>query len=155
MNMGNVIEYKGYYSKVEYSKEDNVLYGKIEGINDLVTFECDNVSAVHDEFQAAVDDYLEYCEKIGKKPNKVYKGSFNVRIEPELHKDIAMMAFRESKSLNEIVEEAIEEFVHPKKYLNISKLEVTDVMNEEKNNSFCYSDSNNNDYTLRVATINS
>lgn len=28
--MGNVIEYKGYYSKVEYSKEDNVLYGKLK-----------------------------------------------------------------------------------------------------------------------------
>lgn len=36
----NVLEYKGYHTKVEFDSEELVLRGKIEGINDLVDFEC-------------------------------------------------------------------------------------------------------------------
>lgn len=63
--MNNVLEYKGYYTKVEYSAEDNVLYGKIEGIRDLVNFECDTLDGVESAFQAAVDDYLALCADLG------------------------------------------------------------------------------------------
>lgn len=111
--MDNVIEYKGYQSKVEYSKEDNVLHGKIEGIKDLVTFECDSASDVRKEFEAAVDDYLEFCKECNKEPNKAYKGSFNVRIDPEMHREIAMMAIKKNTSLNEIVEQAIKNYLQP------------------------------------------
>lgn len=39
--MNNLLTYKGYYAKAEYIKEDEVLFGKIEGINDLVKFQSD------------------------------------------------------------------------------------------------------------------
>ena len=78
--MNNVLKYKGYYAVVQYSAEDEVLYGKIEGIDDLVSFESDSICGIKNEFENAVDDYIEYCKEIGKEPDKVYKGSFNVRI---------------------------------------------------------------------------
>lgn len=46
-----------------------VLHGKIEGINDLVTFESDNLLKIEIEFHKIVDDYLNFCEDIGKEPN--------------------------------------------------------------------------------------
>ena len=109
--MNNILEYKGYYTKVEYSAEDNVLYGKIEGIVDLVNYESESLSGVEKEFHSAVDDYLQFCKETNKQPNKVYKGSFNVRIAPDLHKAVAILASRNHESLNQTVESAIEWFI--------------------------------------------
>jgi predicted HicB family RNase H-like nuclease len=87
--------------------EDQVLHGKIEGIVDLITFESDSANEIEKEFHDAVDDYLIFCEEMGKEPNKAYKGSFNVRIEPQLHKKIALIAYRNGVSLNETIEKAL------------------------------------------------
>ena len=68
--MKNVLEYKGYYTKVEFESEAFVVRGKIEGIKDLVNFECANLTRVEEEFHNAVDEYLEFCKEIGKEPDK-------------------------------------------------------------------------------------
>lgn len=108
--MKNILEYKGYYTKVEFSLEDKVLYGKIEGINDLVNFESNSAEDIENEFHDAVDDYLEFCKEVGKEPDKVYKGSFNVRISPALHKEISLLALKNGESLNQTVEKALKEY---------------------------------------------
>ncbi len=110
--MNNTLQYKGYYSNVNYSFEDGVLYGKIEGIDDLITFESESASEIEKEFQSAVDDYLEYCKEVGKEPDKVYKGTFNVRIDPSLHREISRFAYEAGCSLNQAVETAIMNLVH-------------------------------------------
>ena len=79
----NILEYKGYRGKVEYDAENFMLHGKVVGIDDLITFE-GNSEHIEDEFHSAVDDYLEFCEEVGKSPEKEYCGSFNIRIKPEL-----------------------------------------------------------------------
>lgn len=107
----NVLEYKGYHTKVEFDSEDLVLRGKIEGINDLVDFECEDLKGVEKEFHEAVDDYLEFCKEVGKEPDKEYKGTFNVRISPELHKRLVNVAMKNGDTLNTSVEKAIQEYV--------------------------------------------
>ncbi len=62
----DVLEYKGYYAKVEYDATTHTLFGKIEGIRDLVTFEGGSLMEIDAEFHAAVDDYLAFCEEVGK-----------------------------------------------------------------------------------------
>lgn len=109
--MKDILEYKGYYTKVNYSAEDGVLYGKIEGIKDLVNFECESAVEVKREFQRAVDEYLDLCVSLGKEPEKVYKGTFNVRIGTDLHKQISALAFKNGESLNQTVEKAIRTYV--------------------------------------------
>ena len=106
--MRHVLEYKGYYTKVEYSIEDKLLHGKIEGINDLVNFECSSADQVEEKFHEAVDDYLLFCQDIGAEPDKCYKGSFNVRLSPELHRRIAVAAPAQGMSLNHFVANAME-----------------------------------------------
>lgn len=105
--MNNILKYKDYRATINYSAEDNVLYGKIEGINALVTFEAENVDELQTAFHEAVDDYLIYCEEHGIEPEKEYKGSFNIRISPELHKMVSIEAENEHISLNKYVENAI------------------------------------------------
>ena len=106
--MKNVLEYKGYFTRVEYSTEDRVLHGRIEGIQDLVNFECDQVDQVEEQFHEAVDDYLAYCEDLGKQPEKPYRGVFNIRISPELHRRAVVEAAKEGITLNRFVATAVE-----------------------------------------------
>ena len=109
--MKNILEYKGYHTKVEFDGESFVLRGKIEGIKDLVNFECTDISKVEEEFHNAVEDYLEFCKEVGKEPEKEYKGTFNIRISPELHKKLAIFAMKKGDTLNSTVEKAIAEYV--------------------------------------------
>ena len=66
--MNNVLEYKGYYTVIKIDFERHQLYGKIEGISDLVNFMSDSLSGIEREFHSAVDDYLEFCDEVGKEP---------------------------------------------------------------------------------------
>ena len=117
----NYLEYKGYYTRIEFSPEDKVLFGKIEGINDLVNFESDSANEIENEFHAAVDDYLEFCSDAGLIPDKPYKGTFNVRVTPELHRSAAIAAFKKNISLNEFVKLAMESYISNSKYnLNVA-----------------------------------
>jgi len=108
----NMLKYKDFYGSVEYSAADECFFGKIIGTTDLVTFEGNSVNNLKKAFADAVEDYLILCKEAGKEPQKVFKGSFNIRISPELHKTAAAIANREGISLNAFVERAIFEEVH-------------------------------------------
>lgn len=68
--MNNMPEYKGYYADIEIDFEDHILHGRIYGIRDLVTFESETVDGIVEEFHSAVDDYLEFCARLGDQPNE-------------------------------------------------------------------------------------
>ena len=68
--VSNILYYKGYYGKIEYSAEDKVIYGKIMGIHSLISFESESAADIETEFHNAVDDYLSYCEEEGIEPEK-------------------------------------------------------------------------------------
>lgn len=101
------LKYKGYLGTIEPNLEEGTLFGKVAFIRDLVTYEAENLKQLQQEFQVSVDDYLEFCTERSKEPNKPLKGSFNVRISPELHR-AAVMAVGDG-SLNAFVGEAIKE----------------------------------------------
>ena len=111
LSASNVLKYKGYTTKIMYSAEDRVLYGKIEGIDDLVTFNASTIESIINEFHFAVEDYIELCKESGKEPQKAYSGTFNIRIKPELHKRLAVKAKENNRSINAEVETAIRQYV--------------------------------------------
>lgn len=105
--MSNLLLYKNYNGTVEYSREDNCLLGKVIGIKSLLSYEGDSVQKLEQDFKSVIDEYLEDCKKRNVQPEQPYKGTFNVRISPELHRNIAIYAIEHGKSLNAAVEEAI------------------------------------------------
>ncbi len=107
----NTLKYKGYVGSVAYSEPDLVFFGKIEGIDDLVNYEGESVTELTAAFHEAVDDYLAYCEDHGLKPEKSYTGTFNVRISPMTHREIANLASEEGISINAFVKKALLEAV--------------------------------------------
>ena len=92
--MKNTMEYKGYVGSVEFSEEDGKFFGKVQGIRSLISYEGTTARELIEDFRGAVDDYLELCSAEGIVPETAYKGSFNVRIAPELHKRAAICAFK-------------------------------------------------------------
>ena len=110
--MNNTMEYKGYVGSVELSEEDALFYGKVLGIRALISYEGTNAAELVADFHGAVDDYLELCAQSGTEPEKAYKGSFNVRISPELHKQAVIAAMSHNMSLNSFVETSIQQALH-------------------------------------------
>lgn len=104
----NTLNYKGFIGSVSFSEKDNVFFGKIEGINGLVNFEGESVKELTAAFHEAVDDYLIYCEKEGAQPHKSYSGTLNVRITPEIHSQVAILAKRTGLSINAFIKQALE-----------------------------------------------
>jgi predicted HicB family RNase H-like nuclease len=109
--MENVLMHKGFAGNVKLNTTDKVFHGKIEFITDLITFEGTSVDELEQAFQEAVDDYIELCGTVGKEPLKSFKGSFNVRIDPELHRKAALVSLEKGVTLNQLVERAIERWV--------------------------------------------
>ena len=109
--MSDLLSYKNYNGTVEFSKEDNCLFGKVIGIKSLISYEGASVKELEQDFHNAVDEYLEDCKEKNIEPEQPYKGTFNVRISQELHRTIAIYAMEHGKSLNAAVEEAIDNMV--------------------------------------------
>ena len=109
--MNNIMEYKGYVGSVEFSMEDKLFYGKVQGIQALISFEGQSADELIQDFQNAVDDYLALCKEENILPEKSYKGSFNVRISPDLHRRAAILAASQHVSLNKVVENALNQFI--------------------------------------------
>lgn len=109
--MKDMMNYKGYYGSVHYSDEDQVFHGKIEFIRSLVTYEGINVKNLREAFETAVDDYLELCEEEGKDPETSFKGSFNVRTGPDLHRKATLYAKSKGINLNSVITDALEKYL--------------------------------------------
>ena len=107
--MSSTLEYKGYHGKIEFSAEDNLLIGHVIGIQDSLNFHGRTIDEITNSFHESIDGYLELCDFLGKRPDKEYKGTFNVRISPELHRLAAIQAESSGISLNQLIQEAIAE----------------------------------------------
>lgn len=107
--MNNLIEYKGYIGSIEFSENDGIFFGKVQGIRSLISYEGTNAADLIADFHGAVDDYLALCEEEGSSPEIAYKGSFNVRFKNrDNHRRAAIYAMTHGQSLNSFIEEAVE-----------------------------------------------
>lgn len=105
------MEYKGYVGSIEFSEKNEVFYGKVMGVHALISYEGATARELIADFHNAVDAYLDLCQTQEIEPEKAYKGSFNVRISPELHKQAVICATAQQISLNNFVENALKNYV--------------------------------------------
>ena len=109
--MKDTLTYKGYTGSVHYSDEDRVLFGKVEYIRSLISYEGTEVNSLRSAFEEAVDDYLALCKKEGRKPEKPFSGTFNVHTGSDLHRRAALLAKEQGTSLNRVVSEALQRYL--------------------------------------------
>lgn len=104
----NPMTYKGYAARVEYSDDDACFVGHIAGISDIIGFHAESVEELRAAFHQAVDDYIATCKKAEINPKKPYSGKIMLRVSPELHAKIAMLASAKNMSLNAFATETLE-----------------------------------------------
>ncbi|APZ42567.1 type II toxin-antitoxin system HicB family antitoxin [Acidihalobacter ferrooxydans] len=108
----NHLVYKGYHGSCELDMTRQVCRGKILFINDLVTYEADTPVDLQAAFEDAVEDYIQTCKQVGKEPQKPFRGQFNVRIPPQLHRAACLRAISGDVALNEVVVRALDAYVN-------------------------------------------
>ena len=106
--MKDVIRYRDFVGSVHFSAKDDCFFGKIEGLDDLVTFEGRDVGELKRAFREAVEDYIDLCRRAGKPLFRSYGGTFNIRMPAELHRKAARKSVLLGISLNQLVQRAIE-----------------------------------------------
>ena len=111
MSISDLIEYKGYHGSVHFDSKQEIFYGKVEFIRDLINFEASDAKSLLQSFRDAVDEYLEDCKILNKTPDLPFKGSFNIRISPTLHREIGLYAMQHDSSINNIVKSALQDFI--------------------------------------------
>ena len=102
------LEYKGYKGSVEYSKEDNCLFGKVQGMSKaLILYEGKTIDELRKDFEEGVDSYLEACRADGVEPAKPYSGRLNLRMSSELHSRVAAFVSSTGTTINDFINRAI------------------------------------------------
>jgi predicted HicB family RNase H-like nuclease len=109
--MSNLLNYCGYYGSIEASPEDNCLFGKLQFIRALVSYEGQTVAELEQAFHDAVDEYLADCAGAKQAPEIPCKGSFNVRVGHDLHLAASVEAARRSVTLNDLTRQALATYI--------------------------------------------
>lgn len=104
-----MMEYKGYIGVVEFDDEASIFHGDVVNTRDVITFQGKSVAEIKKAFRESVDDYLAFCAQRGEEPDKPFSGRLVVRMEPRLHRTLAIAAKRAKKSLNSLIVEKLEQ----------------------------------------------
>ena len=102
--MNNTITYKNYTGSVEFDEKDNLFYGKVLGIQSLITYEGKDGKELVEDFHNSIDEYLDICKRENIKPEVAFKGNFNIRVSSELHKKLYIYASQHNMSMNKYIE---------------------------------------------------
>ena len=109
--MNNQMRIGEFTATVEYSAEDGLLVGHIDHIESVVMFSAESGNDIVVEFKKALEAYLKSCADRGVEPERPYKGTFNVRVPPRLHRQLAQVAAEQGQTLNQAVSAAADMYV--------------------------------------------
>src|SRR5258706_16298735 len=107
----NTMTVAGYNAKIEYDPELDLFRGEILGLNGGADFYGKNPKELRTEFKRSLQTFLDVCREKGIEPRRHYSGKFNLRIPPELHERLAIVAEAEGKSINSVAQEALQQRV--------------------------------------------
>ena len=100
--------YKGYAARVDYDESAETFYGTVVNANVLISFRGRTVEELKKSIADVVETYLEECRTRGEEPEKSYNGRITVRVDPAVHRHVAMKAAACNESMNEYVERLLE-----------------------------------------------
>lgn len=80
--MTNTMSYEGYMANMVFDAEDKVIVGRVQGIDDIISFHGESVAEFEATFHAAVDDYPAASQAFGSAPERPASGKVMLRIAP-------------------------------------------------------------------------
>jgi predicted HicB family RNase H-like nuclease len=103
----NMMTVDGYKARIEYDAELDMFRGEVLGLNGGADFWGKNPKELRAEFKKSLQVFLDVCRERGIEPRRSYSGKFNLRISPDLHEKLAIVAEAEGKSINALAQEAL------------------------------------------------
>ena len=104
------LEYKGFRGSYEIDPDADLFHGNVLGLSgDVVTFQGRSAGELAQSFRDSVDDYLEFCEKLGRKPKKLPSGTLSLRVSPELHQQLIEEALLHNASINAFIIDVLQQ----------------------------------------------
>lgn len=110
--MKNTMTYRGYTVSLEFDPVDNILVGRVQDIDDIISFHGDSVTEFTHAFHEAIDDYVSACEKLGQPPEKPASGRLMLRVDPVVHAAALKAAAHTGQSLNRWAEQVLRKAAH-------------------------------------------
>jgi len=103
----NILEYKRYLTILDFDLAEGIIVGNVINTKDIISFHAETLAGAKQAFEDIIDTYLSACEAEGICASKLYSGKFNLRISPDLHRELSIEAAQEGLSLNELTQELI------------------------------------------------
>lgn len=103
----NTLTCQGYTARIDFDDRDNIFVGRILGMRDIISFHGETVSELKNEFERAVQDYLQDCEEQGLRPEKPASGKILLRVTPEMHNAALVAAQAAGVSLNQWITDVL------------------------------------------------
>jgi predicted HicB family RNase H-like nuclease len=107
----NTMSFENYQAKIEYDPDLDMFRGEILGLNGGADFYGRTPKELRAEFKKSLVVFLDVCKGKGIEPRRYYSGKFNLRISPELHEQLAIVAQAKGKSINAIAQEALQRVI--------------------------------------------
>lgn len=107
----NLMTVDDFTARIEYDADLDQFRGEILGLSGGADFYGRNPKELRAEFKKSLKVFLEVCLEKGIEPHRQYSGKFNLRISPELHERLAIVAQAEGKSINALAQEALQKRV--------------------------------------------
>ena len=108
----NTMTYKNYMARIEFDERDNIFVGRVLGLRSIISFHGETVSELRQEFEVAIDDFLNDCKAQGITPEKPASGKLMLRVPPETHGAALVAAQAAGKSLNQWATEVLQSAAH-------------------------------------------
>ena len=105
--MTNFMTYKGYTASMVFDVVDKIIVGRVQDVDDIISFHGESVAEFESNFHSTIDDYLAASEALGSAPEKPASGKVMLRIAPEVHAAAIKAAARSGTSLNKWAESAL------------------------------------------------
>lgn len=110
--MKNIMEIDGYKAVIAYDPDIEMFRGEFISLNGGADFYAPDIDGLRREGALSLKVFLEMCAEDGVNPRKEFSGRFNLRISPQLHEKVTVVATAEGKSINQWVAEALDREAH-------------------------------------------
>ena len=103
-----------YVAELTLDENANIFHGSVVNARPTLTFEGETVAELRQAFADTIADYRDWCTERGVAPGKPYSGTLSLRIDPELHRRLAVEAAEHDESLNQYLAERLAKEAAPK-----------------------------------------
>lgn len=101
VRMMPTMKWREYTASIDFDQELRKFHGRVLNANSVISFYGSSVEELEREFEASMLEYMRVCEENGIAPDRPYSGRVNLRVPPDLHRDLAIAAAAEGQSINE------------------------------------------------------